>query len=1336
MVLIPLSAQSQNNKDAKKNWEKAIPLYDSANYSKCLPLIERAIRKESELNAAKQDSAFIIRGLIKIGDCYRHLALYDSSLFHLKLGTDLAYQRKDTALAVMGLMHLNKAFDDAKDDTMYLNFRKLFTRKRDKTAYNMTRITSVVDGQKSRYKGDTLWLYCAGGSVDGVFEGAGCGFHAIYKPKYRERPFHYYGGGQITYVYNRESYGYVVLQDDFLDTVYKTDGLYVQMNVPETSPSTPFYDLCWMGYKMYNQNADEYTYYQHQTTSYYYLDPFFQEGLLKTMLHELHVSPARLKQENYLYLDTLCDGGRFNGRTIGQALSEAEMVDLLHYLNNKTSYRSKNFNREESLLNGFINWVYAGTGTGNNERVLWNFLYQNKVSDATKFCQKYYAYYRDYKDLDSIIGSWIDTVSDVTQKKQIAISEIMLEFAKMEGIESKIGFWYSQLTYNYHKLQNWPRAVEYGKKWLTSGYNKYDALAELAVMHNMNRNFSDAIACSDSILSNEQEILRLYGPDTLKTMLIYGCVEKGFGMLFNGKIRQALPVLERSFLLDSNWRFARFTYSNALALNGKLDESRRHHDVCLTLLKNPQDFGYMLNDWAMFVENGNLDEFFTAEKVRLSKIYNEKYRYRLLIDSIFNVGYYLRKNQGDEEGALKNFQRALKICHEKLPNDSSKLQFMLDWCGYVASNLNQDSLALGYYQEATDLCEKYHFPDDQLLYEYDNISFSAKKTERWDIYRKYTIKNEELKTKIREQKRKRLFVLSAATNKSAETSITEKYAENDAVAFYKSLEENAVKHFDTVLHIEILGTALTFDSLNHTFKRVVDRVQENDVFLFYYAGPTREDDKYAQLNLADDYFKVNELAGYLTQIKSTKQILLFDGGNMSVDSVNNYLKDYSPGYKENSVFFMTNKNWRSEGDNKHGILTGAMLNYLKYQNSDPTISAQSLMNGTIISLNNIGNAYGIQAITRGYEITLGRKKLDLHGMDTVPPKVDVQDATIVRSDNLLVKSGRKTDLTGFVTDNQGIQIVFVNGKEVSLAGNGRFSLPFNSLKSDTVNIVAIDLAGNKTSITAIVERPRTSSVISSRRIAFMFANDTFDKWNHLNNPVFDAQEVGSILRDYYGYDVHYVFDEDVDGVRNGMDEMTAMHFAPGDQLLVYYASHGYLHPSRGLLIAAKDAEDPKGGKFRNFIAGTDLMYAIQHVSCNNVFLFMDVCYSGSMANNENVIDYRQPVSKRGLSDPTFIQTQLSIRCSEFMISGRSNPVYDGVRGSHSPFAATIIQNLMKGASGTKAYVCLEDLKADMKQTGTNADWRPVYGYWDREPDGEFLFEVVKRASAPAAMKIP
>jgi len=221
-----------------------------------------------------------------------------------------------------------------------------------------------------------------------------------------------------------------------------------------------------------------------------------------------------------------------------------------------------------------------------------------------------------------------------------------------------------------------------------------------------------------------------------------------------------------------------------------------------------------------------------------------------------------------------------------------------------------------------------------------------------------------------------LHIMVVGINNYKNGSYSLNYAQPDAKAFVEQVEKNYEKIFKAVNKIEIYNEEATKENIIKGFNTVIAKARPEDVFVFFYAGhgSLDEDNKDADGDspfyfVPTDVTKIygdpeqlqkkglsaNELRQYLTQIRSTKQVVLMDachsGGALKSMNVR------AAGSDEKAIFQLArssgvvtiassgSKQFATEFEVlKHGVFTYVLLEALngKADNGDGKVTVNEI----------------------------------------------------------------------------------------------------------------------------------------------------------------------------------------------------------------------------------------------------------------------------------------------------------------------------------------------------------------------------------------------------------
>jgi len=219
----------------------------------------------------------------------------------------------------------------------------------------------------------------------------------------------------------------------------------------------------------------------------------------------------------------------------------------------------------------------------------------------------------------------------------------------------------------------------------------------------------------------------------------------------------------------------------------------------------------------------------------------------------------------------------------------------------------------------------------------------------------------------------------------------------------------------------------------------------------------------------------------------------------------------------------------------------------------------------------------------------------------------------------------------------------------------------------------------------------------------------------LNTAINDANAMGQVLEERYGFQVQYLRDHDATRFRI-LDAITRLRTTLGenDNLLIYYGGHGYFDKDADkgywLPVDAESATSP------NAIMADDLTSAIRALPSRHVLIVSDSCYSGDLSRAAS-----EPPPP-AVPTPNYLRKELQAKSRSLMASGGDEPVSDSGANGHSVFANAVLKALQKEDN---PVFSAEELFYDSirRQVAGNSDQIPKYTHIRNsgDDDGDFIF---------------
>jgi len=301
--------------------------------------------------------------------------------------------------------------------------------------------------------------------------------------------------------------------------------------------------------------------------------------------------------------------------------------------------------------------------------------------------------------------------------------------------------------------------------------------------------------------------------------------------------------------------------------------------------------------------------------------------------------------------------------------------------------------------------------------------------------------------------------------------------------------------------------------------------------------------------------------------------------------------------------------------------------------------------------------------------------------DIRPPIINITSPEIKRGVKVVAREELIT-VTGRATDDSGVASVTVNDEKAILDENGNFSADILLKVGDNkITIVAIDIRKNQTTenftirrevvkvakIPKKAPRPATSPLLSTGKYyALVIGNNNYQYLSKLQTAVNDAQEVGKVLRDQFGFDIKVLKNAKRKDILSSLNNYRKI-LRENDHFLIYYAGHGEFEKTANKaywLAVDAQRDDPT-----EWIIADDITSNIKRLSSRHVLVVSDSCYSGTLDRN-----IETDLKKSGDREE-FMKKMMERPSRTLMASGGNEPVSDSGGKGHSIFADSFIKAL-------------------------------------------------------------
>lgn len=338
-----------------------------------------------------------------------------------------------------------------------------------------------------------------------------------------------------------------------------------------------------------------------------------------------------------------------------------------------------------------------------------------------------------------------------------------------------------------------------------------------------------------------------------------------------------------------------------------------------------------------------------------------------------------------------------------------------------------------------------------------------------------------------------------------------------------------------------------------------------------------------------------------------------------------------------------------------------------------------------------------QAMTQLEVVAAGhRKQLEEQKKQQVAlagPTIEVIDPPLVaRGDTPRVKARSGVDrvIIGKVAASAGLLTFTINDRQEQPDGNGLFKVLIPVERSNLpVTMVAVDKQGKRATIEFLLtpedapvevaslptspplvkKKPAMPTLDLGGYYALIIGNHNYTYWPRLDTPANDATKTAELLSRKYGFKTKTLLNASRYDILRALNEVHK-ELTEKDNLLIYYAGHGYLDDriGRGYWIPI-DGEMDSNANWISTFAITDILNTIP---ARHVLVVADTCYAGALT--------RSALARleAGMSDEArynWLKIIAEKRSRTVLTSGDLKPVLDSVGGGHSVFARAFLDVL-------------------------------------------------------------
>jgi hypothetical protein len=363
--------------------------------------------------------------------------------------------------------------------------------------------------------------------------------------------------------------------------------------------------------------------------------------------------------------------------------------------------------------------------------------------------------------------------------------------------------------------------------------------------------------------------------------------------------------------------------------------------------------------------------------------------------------------------------------------------------------------------------------------------------------------------------------------------------------------------------------------------------------------------------------------------------------------------------------------------------------------------------------------------------------------DVPGPHIEMLDPLVVVTRGVRLEQGRipitlppgnAPKVMGRVVARAGLRSLTVNDRNTMVDEQGTFTvtLPVARRKEDgiAVDLLAVDTQGKQGAMRLILlsagaqgERQddwAENGAGFGRYYALVIGNNRYRQWPPLNTAVADASDVGAVLANRYGFHVTRLLDATRKDILKALNDFRKT-LTDRDNLLIYYAGHGYLEPQidRGYWVPV-DGDLQDNSDWIEFPAITDLL---QLISAKQILVVADSCFAGKLTPAA-IARISTDVSAKARR--TGLQLMANKRIRAALTSGGVKPVLDEGGEGHSIFAQAFLGVLQETDTALETERLFWAVKARVvqKAQGMHFEQIPTYApihMAGHEGLGDFVF---------------
>jgi hypothetical protein len=224
-----------------------------------------------------------------------------------------------------------------------------------------------------------------------------------------------------------------------------------------------------------------------------------------------------------------------------------------------------------------------------------------------------------------------------------------------------------------------------------------------------------------------------------------------------------------------------------------------------------------------------------------------------------------------------------------------------------------------------------------------------------------------------------------------------------------------------------------------------------------------------------------------------------------------------------------------------------------------------------------------------------------------------------------------------------------------------------------------------------------------RYYALIIGNQNYTAMESLKTPRADVERIARILKDKYGFTVQVLEDADDVAVLKALNEFNKV-LKPNDNLLVYYAGHGYrLQSATGTsgFWLPVNADPPPTDTF--WIPNEQITGHLGRIEARRVLVVADSCYAGLLSTEPSFL-FLGDGAQFSLD---YVKFKLPKRSRLLLTSGGDEPVLDTGGGGFSVFAKAFADVLDENGDLMPSPALFSKVQSRVKTAAARAQFKQV-----------------------------